>query len=155
MLIFETDHWLLKHRADTTLPGYLILVAKNSHTTSLSGLSAYALSELGYLQAQATRFLEVLFDAKLVYICKWGHQQGNQPHFHIVPLYDWVKSAYFTNPLWFKYEPNPDGPVYFTYITRAFIEYEVSPTIKGPTIDEVIQVLRKEFALQYHIDNCS
>jgi hypothetical protein len=44
-------------------------------------------------------------------------------HFHIVPFYDWVEQAYFLDPLW--PENNPDGSIYFTYITRAFIEYEV------------------------------
>ncbi|OJX94556.1 MAG: hypothetical protein BGO90_07000 [Legionella sp. 40-6] len=61
-------------------------------------------------------------------------------------MYDWVKKAYLAEPLWVGFEPDPDGPVYFTYITRAFIEYEITPVIEGPSIDEVIQTLRQEFA---------
>ncbi len=142
MDIFETDYWLIKHRADSKLPGYLILVAKEKNAISLSDLSDNALHELGFLQAQATRSLETRFGAKLVYICRWGHQPGNSPHFHIVPLYDWIEKAYVTDPLWL--ESNPDGPVYFSFITRAFIEYEVPPVIEGASIEEVISVLRDE-----------
>lgn len=145
MLIYETSNWLLKHRADSKLPGYLILAAKNK-TDSLSGLPSNALNELGLLQAQSTRYLETRLKAKLVYICRWGHEPGYSPHFHIVPLYDWVKNAYIADPLWLEFEPNPDGPVYFTYITRAFIENEASPAVLGPSIDEVIHILREEFA---------
>ena len=150
MLIHETSHWILKHRADSALPGYLILASKNLNAESLSKLSLDALNELGFLQAQATRYLETRFGAKLVYICRWGHQPGNSPHFHIVPFYDWIKKAYLADPLWVEFEADPDGPVYFTYITRAFIEYEIAPAIEGPSIDDVIQVLRQEFAQPDH-----
>ncbi len=74
MLIHETSHWILKHRADSKLPGYLILAAKYLHTDSLSKLSCNALNELGFLQAKATEYLETRFNAQLVYICRWGHQ---------------------------------------------------------------------------------
>ena len=144
MNIFETDFWLLKHRADSKLPGYLILVAKEQSAISLSELSDKALQELGFLQAYATRSLETRFRAKLVYICRWGHQPGNSPHFHIVPLYDWIEHAYALDPLWA--ESDPDGPVYFTFITRAFIEYLIPPVIHGPSIDEVISILRQDFS---------
>ena len=149
MLIHETNHWVIKHRADSKLPGYLILSAKNPDIDSLSQLSCEALSELGLLQAQATGFLETRLGARLVYICRFGHQPGNTPHFHIVPFYDWVKKAYLADPLWVEFEPEPDGPVYFTYITRAFIEYETSPNIEGPSIEMAVQVLRQDFAKFY------
>lgn len=46
MLIFKTDHWIIKHRADSKLPGYLILVSKNQSANSLSDLSDTELNEL-------------------------------------------------------------------------------------------------------------
>jgi diadenosine tetraphosphate (Ap4A) HIT family hydrolase len=150
MLIHETNNWILKHREDSKLPGYLILAAKTSSSESLSGLSYDSVNELGLLQTQATRYLELYLDAKLVYICRWGHQPGNQPHFHIVPLYEWVKKLYLEDPFWVEFEANPDGPIYFTYITRAFIEYDTSPSIEGPSINESINVLREAFALNNH-----
>ncbi|MBP6985218.1 MAG: hypothetical protein KBB83_01350 [Alphaproteobacteria bacterium] len=88
MLIHETSHWILKHRADSKLPGYLILQAKSPQADSLSKLSCNSINELGFLQAQATGCLETRLGARLVYICRFGHQPGNSPHFHIVPFYD-------------------------------------------------------------------
>jgi len=141
-MIYESNNWLLKHRGDAKLPGYLILISKND-TDNLSSLSNSALAEIGLIQATATNVLENKLSAKLVYICRWGHQCGNPIHFHIVPLYDWVEEAYSKDPQWNSIEP--DGPVFFTYITRAFIEYENPPAIQGPSIEETISVLTEEF----------
>ena len=144
MLIHETEHWRLKQRQDCTLPGYLILVAKDTRAGDLAALCPAALAELGPLQALATRTLTSRFGARLVYVCRWGHEPGNPPHFHIIPLYDWVEKAYAADPLWS--EPDPDGPVYCTYITRAFIGCEDCPPVVGPTVREVAAVLRQAFA---------
>jgi diadenosine tetraphosphate (Ap4A) HIT family hydrolase len=143
MLIYETDHWRLKHRRDSKLPGYLILIAKGQGVGSLADLTPEALAELGLLQAESTRLLEDRFGARLVYVCRWGHEPGNPPHFHIIPLYAWVEEAYAADPAW--PEPAPDGPVYCTYITRAFIEYEQPPSIQGPSVEDVVGALRTEF----------
>ncbi|MCC2645614.1 MAG: hypothetical protein K0R94_1392 [Burkholderiales bacterium] len=143
MLIYESKYWQLKHRQDSKLPGYLILAAKETKSSSLADLSHESLTELGTLQAEISRILEQYLNAKLVYICRFGHQPGNPPHFHIVPLYDWVQDAYSRDPLWKDQEP--DGPVYFTYITRAFIEYLHAPTIIGPSIPHVITIIKNNF----------
>ena len=145
MLIYETENWLLKQRADCKLPGYLILAAKNAKSSSLAALLPSALNELGQIQSHATSFLQTLLGAELVYICKWGHLLGNAPHFHIVPLYKWLKESYKADQLWREFEPEPDGPIYFAYITRAFVEYKRSPSIEGPSINEAFQTLRKAF----------
>jgi hypothetical protein len=53
-----------------------------------------------------------------------------------------VKNANQAGPFWFEFESELDGPVYFTYITRAFIEHEIPPALEEPSIDEVIIYLR-------------
>lgn len=146
MLIHETEYWRLKHRPDSKLPGYLILVSKDEDADSLSDLHPAALAELGLLQARATEALEARLEARLVYVCRWGHQPGYTPHFHIVPLCDWVEEAYAADSRW--PEENPDGPVYFTYITRAFIEYNDPPEVKGLSVEDVVKLLRGDFAVK-------
>lgn len=143
MIIYETDHWLLEHRKNSKLPGYLILATKDISAVSLSDLPLSALSELGSIEAKITRILESRFGARLVYICKWGFSAGNPPHFHIIPLYDWVEKAYANDPFWSKIEP--DGPAHCAYITRAFIEYKNPPLIIGPSVAEVIRIFCDEF----------
>jgi len=144
MLVHENRHWSLKHREDSKLPGYLILTSKVSGEGSLSELEDGALEELGRLQVTATMVLESVLQARLVYVCRWGHQPGHAPHFHIVPLYGWVERAYAADHRWTDEEP--DGPVLFKYITIAFTEDEAAPPIHGPSVEEVVGILRQGFA---------
>jgi hypothetical protein len=61
-----------------------------------------------------------------------------------------VEEAYAADPAW--PEPEPDGPVYCTYITRAFIEYEQAPSIQGPSVEDVVDALRTEFLASYRAE---
>jgi hypothetical protein len=84
--------------------------------------------------------LEQELAARLVFICRWGYQPGNAPHFHIIPLYEWVERACAHDPAWNKIDPN--GPLYCVYINKAFVGYEQPPIIIGPSVNEAILILQ-------------
>ncbi len=141
--IYESTNWLLKHRADSKLPGYLILVSKSAEADSFGSVPQEALQELGPIQAKAVDCLEKKLGAKLAYVCRWGHLPGNPPHFHIIPLYPWVEEAYAAHP---EYgHADPDGPMLSQFITIEFIEADDPPEIHGPSVAEVMAVLRTAF----------
>lgn len=143
MRIHETEHWILKQRGDSKLPGYLILASRADDATSLSDLEHEALCELGLLQAAATSALESKLGASLVYVCRFGHDTGYSPHFHLVPLYPWIEEAYAADTDW--PDEDPDGPVYFKYITEVFALMNRAPEIDGPSIEDAVATLRGEF----------
>lgn len=82
--VCETTGWLVNHRINSALPGYL-MISSRSFTNDLSELSPEALSELGPLLAKAQKALGAVLGAKRVYIGRYGHMPGYPIHFHIIP----------------------------------------------------------------------
>jgi diadenosine tetraphosphate (Ap4A) HIT family hydrolase len=89
--IFETNNWLVAHRMDSALPGYL-MVSSKTFTNSLSNLSVEALAEVGPILATVQRTLREVLKAQRVYIGRYGHAAGYSFHFHLIPIYDWVET---------------------------------------------------------------
>lgn len=92
--IHETEHWLVNHRTDTALPGYL-MVGSKVRTNALYDLPAEALASLGPLLARAQREVETLLGPKRVYIGRYGHSPGHPIHFHIMPVYGWLEALFW------------------------------------------------------------
>jgi diadenosine tetraphosphate (Ap4A) HIT family hydrolase len=93
-VVHETAHWLVNHRDDAVLPGYLMIAAKAPAGRPLAELGAAALAELGPLLARTTRLLESEMGAKRVYCGRYGHSPGWPVHFHVMPVYAWVEEAF-------------------------------------------------------------
>src|SRR5262245_46611617 len=89
-LIAETEGWLVNHRINSALPGYLMISSK-TFTNDLSELSREALSELGPLLAKAHKALKSGLGSDRVYIGRYGHTPGYPIHFHVIPIYRWVE----------------------------------------------------------------
>lgn len=70
--ITETGGWLVSHRMNSALPGYL-MVSSKTDTNDLSELSGGALGELGPLLAAAQKSLKQDLHAERVYIGRYGH----------------------------------------------------------------------------------
>jgi diadenosine tetraphosphate (Ap4A) HIT family hydrolase len=147
--VFETENWLLNHRMDSALPGYLMISSKN-FTNDLSSLSAEALAELGPLMAKAQRGLQELLTATRVYIGRYGHMPGYAIHFHVIPIYDWVETLFWQDARYRALESfaNPpgdkgtDGAELTLFVWREFCERAVPPPIQGPSVAQAIAVLR-------------
>ena len=97
LVILQTEDWLLNHRVDTALPGYLMLGARMP-TDELSLSPERALAELGTLLARAQRALNAILNPEHLYIGRYGHTAGHAIHFHIIPVCRWVKQAFFRDP---------------------------------------------------------
>ena len=152
LIITETDHWIVNHRVDSALPGYLMVAAK-METTHLFDLPPAALAELGPLLATVQRALTELLSPEHLYVSRYGHMAGFSLHFHVIPIYGWVKKAFRADPryrvLASFYTPGMsgsefDGSELTLYIWREFCESTTPPPVSGPSIAEVIQLLRAE-----------
>lgn len=146
--IFATKNWLVSHRMDSALPGYLMVSAMTA-TTELSELGAEALTELGPVLATAQDMLTARLQAKRVYIGRYGHAPGYSIHFHIIPIYDWVESLFWKDDryrLLENFAEIVDGQTHGAELTlfvwREFCERAVPPEISGPSVAEVIDMLR-------------
>lgn len=149
-VIHETRHWLINHRVDSALPGYLMLGAK-SMSPSLAALPTEALAELGGLQATLQTTLDEHLQPRHLYIGRFGHQAGHSIHFHFIPVYPWVEALFWSDDRYrllqtFGSLPDnalqADGAELMLYVWREFCERPDPPPVQGPGVDEVIATLR-------------
>jgi len=147
--IAETNGWVVSHRMNSALPGYLMIGAK-SYTNDLSDLGETALAELGPLLATAQSALKRELAAQRVYIGRYGHSPGYPIHFHVIPIYDWVEDLFWRDDRYRLLENFAEGPgetptdgaELTLFVWREFCERAVPPPIKGPSVSEVIELLR-------------
>ncbi|MBW9056261.1 HIT family protein [Rhizobium mesosinicum] len=149
-LVSETSAWLVNHRINSALPGYL-MVSSRTFTNDLSDLSVEALAEFGPLLAKAQKALGKVLGAKRVYIGRYGHAPGLSIHFHIIPVYDWVEALFWQDERYrllqtFAEGPGEtatDGAELTFFIWREFCEKAEPPPIQGPSVAEAVELLRK------------
>jgi diadenosine tetraphosphate (Ap4A) HIT family hydrolase len=153
LVILQTEHWMLNHRVDSALPGYLMLGARMP-TNDLCRMPPPALAELGSLLARAQEALTATLKPEHLYIGRYGHAAGHALHFHIIPVCAWVKRSFFSDPrhrdLRTFHQPSgaadaedaTDGAELTLYVWREFCENPLPPPIAGPSIDDVIARLK-------------
>jgi diadenosine tetraphosphate (Ap4A) HIT family hydrolase len=150
--VFETPHWLVNHRTNSALPGYLMIGSKR-FADDLSALEEEALLELGPLMAKAQRALGQELHAERVYIGRYGHVPGHSIHFHVIPIYGWVEALFWQDERYrmlgtFAEGPGEtptDGAELTLFVWREFCERSVPPPIQGPGVAEVVERLRDVF----------
>jgi diadenosine tetraphosphate (Ap4A) HIT family hydrolase len=152
LVILQTEHWMLSHRLDSALPGYLMLGAQKP-TNELSLMPPGALTELGILLAQAQTALNAILKPRHLYIGRYGHTPGHALHFHIIPICEWVRQSFFGDPRYRVLrnfdQPSSggdglatDGAELTLYVWREFCENPVPPPVSGPPIHEVVADLK-------------
>jgi len=155
-IVHESPHWVINHRMNSALPGYMMLSAKKM-TNSLAALPAEALAELGPLQARIQSSIEAHLQPKWLYIGRFGHDAGYSIHFHFIPIYHWVEAMFWNDARYRllqtfgsldSIEPQTDGAELTFFVWREFCERPDPPQIQGPSVDHVIAVLRNEFGLK-------
>ncbi|MHC6225109.1 HIT family protein [Pseudomonas sp. X10] len=155
-IIHESKYWLINHRMDSALPGYLMLGAKQM-TNSLAALSTEALAELGVLQARIQKAIEDDLQPKRLYIGRFGHDAGHSIHFHFIPVYPWVEALFWRDDRYRLLQTfssidsaaqQTDGAELMLFVWREFCEHPDPPQIQGPSVDRVIAALREKFAFQ-------
>lgn len=151
-ILHETEHWIVNHRLNSTLPGYVMLGAR-LHTDALHELPDAALAELGSLMANIQRLIETLLTPKRLYIGRFGHEPGHPIHFHFIPVYDWVEHLFWQDERYRVLEtfssPSPlsatDGAELTLFVWREFCERPDPPTVPGITVEQAICQLRAAF----------
>lgn len=149
--LLETEHWLVNHRINSALPGYLMVGSKR-HVDDLADLCPAALGELGPLLALVQRFLQERFGAERVYLGRFGHTPGFSVHFHAIPVYAWVERAFVRDPCYRALDDfreadfghAPDGADLTLYVTREFCERVPPAAIEGPSVETVMATAREE-----------
>jgi len=153
-IIHESQHWLLNHRINSALPGYLVLSAKQL-SSSLSTLPVAAQAELGMLLAQTQQVMEDHLQPTHLYISRYGHDPGHSIHFHFIPVFPWVEALFWEDQRYRLLEtfgsvpseyPLTDGAELTLFIWREFCERPDPPSAQGQTVDEIISTLRTAFA---------
>ena len=147
--ITGTDGWLVSHRMNSALPGYL-MVSPKTDTSDLSELTEGALTELGPLLAAAQKALKQELHAERVYIGRYGHSPGYPIHFHVIPIYGWVEALFWKDERYrllqtFAEGPGEtptDGAELTLFVWREFCERAEPPAIPGPSVSEAIKLLR-------------
>jgi diadenosine tetraphosphate (Ap4A) HIT family hydrolase len=152
LVILQTEDWVLNHRVDSALPGYLVLGARMP-TNDLSLLRSEALAQLGTLLANAQKALNTLLEPQHLYIARYGHTAGHALHFHLIPICAWVRQLFFNDPRYRVLRTlsshsatcdadQTDGAELTLYVWREFCESPAPPPISGPSVPEVVERLR-------------
>lgn len=147
--VSETDGWLVNHRMNSALPGYLMISSKTD-TNDLSELPEAALRELGPLLAAVQRLLSRELKAQRVYIGRYGHSPGYPIHFHVIPIYEWVEKLFWKDSRYRVLQNFADGPgetptdgaELTLFVWREFCERAVPPPVEGRSVSETIELLR-------------
>ncbi|KAF2404849.1 HIT-like protein [Trichodelitschia bisporula] len=83
--IFVSPHWRVCHSFNSSLPGWLVIVAQK-HVLSLDEMPDEALMELGLLQGKLTRALREVVGSLKAYSVFFAEGRGfEHVHIHIVP----------------------------------------------------------------------
>ncbi|MGN8274732.1 HIT family protein [Pseudomonas sp. SMN5] len=151
-IIYESTHWVVNHRMDSALPGYLMLSAREM-TNSLAALPAQALVELGALQARIQLAIETHLHPQRLYISRFGHDAGYSIHFHFIPIYPWIEALFWQDDRYRSLQAfgslddtvlETDGAELTLFVWREFCERPDPPVVQGPSIEQTISVLRRE-----------
>ncbi len=143
LIIHEGSHWVINHRVDTEMPGYLMIGARDNKVRNFSDLSTEALVELGPLIGQATKFVEEELKPKRLFCSRYGYAEGYSIHFHVVPIYGWLEDEFFNDPEYAKL--HCDGSSLTLFLWREYIESPVKREIKGPLVTDVVKRLKGRF----------
>jgi diadenosine tetraphosphate (Ap4A) HIT family hydrolase len=144
MIVHETPHWRVNQRVGCPVPGYLMVGAKSPDAVELSDLVAAAQREIGSILAQATRILRADLGAERVYVGRYGHDGGHTVHFHVIPVYPWIVSAFHADPR-YENEPNPNGADLTLFIWREYCNSLSPPPCPAQSVADAIGAIRRGF----------
>jgi diadenosine tetraphosphate (Ap4A) HIT family hydrolase len=122
-VVFETDHWVVSHRADSRYPGYLVVTSREPQP-DLHRLSAEALSGLGAVLKDTEILLRSAFSPVKVVFAKLGFSGGLACHFHAVPVSAGLLAEISAHR---DYANEPDGNDAMLFVSRIYCERALDP----------------------------
>lgn len=83
--IHRTAYWDVVHSYNTSLPGWLVLVARR-HIEAIDELTDEEAAELGLLLRQTSAALRQVTGCVKTYVCQFAEQvEHPHVHFHVIP----------------------------------------------------------------------
>jgi diadenosine tetraphosphate (Ap4A) HIT family hydrolase len=84
--IYRAAHWDLAHNYNTSLPGWLALVARR-HVATIAELTPDEAVELGRLLPLVSQALQKVVGCQKTYLVQFAdHPDHPHVHFHVIPL---------------------------------------------------------------------
>lgn len=106
--IWEGNGWIINVNMTYSIPGYMYVTHKSA--TEFTDLNSADAAELGHTLKLATQAAEKVLKPDNVLIGRFGLVPNHPIHFHITPVYGWVKDALKSNPSYAAYQiNNPEG----------------------------------------------
>ena len=137
LVIFETAHWVVSHRADSRWPGYL-MVASRAPRPDLHGLDDQALSALGGVLKHTETLLRRAFSPHKVIFAKLGFSPGSACHFHAIPVTAALLAEIAAHS---GYADEPDGNDAMLFVSRVYCERALDEA-ELPQLTATIAMLR-------------
>lgn len=128
--IFRAHYWDVVHSYNTSLPGWLVLVARR-HIAAIDEMSEAEAAELGSLLRQVSLSLKQVTGCLKTYVMQFAeHPRHPHVHFHVVP----------------RLKDQPDthrGPRIMNYLEVAEAEYvdEAAMNALGEQIRQALSVM--------------
>jgi diadenosine tetraphosphate (Ap4A) HIT family hydrolase len=92
--IFENDYWRVCHAFNTSLPGWLVIVALR-HIGTLAELTSEEAMSMGELTRKTSKALREVTGAVKTYSIQFAeHPDHSHVHFHIVPRHESTPEEY-------------------------------------------------------------
>lgn len=83
--IYETEHWRVAHAFNTSLPGWLVVIAKR-HVESFAELTGAEAAEFGPFLHRVSRALQEATGAVKTYTILFAeHPEHPHVHLHVIP----------------------------------------------------------------------
>jgi len=159
LVVFESRYWRVNQRAGAKLPGYLMMAPKDPCAVSFATICPEALIEMGPVLAKITQAIENHLHPRHLYVGRYGHTGGHPLHFHIIPVCDWLADAFHNDARYRAlqqfYTPGVfcsgkdtgfDGAEMTLFVWRELAESLTPPQIQGPSVTEIIHLLRTVLA---------
>ena len=116
LVVFESEHFVVKQCSDVSIPGYLIIIPK-SKIFFLSDFSPDVLHLLTSLIAKVEKVLIEVLKVEMIYIAKFA-ELNKGLHFHVFPRTEGILRAYIQdNP---STRDRLSGPLIFDWSRNKF-----------------------------------
>ena len=122
--IWDGTGWVINANMSYSIPGYMYVTHKSA--TNFADLNQADTAELGLALKLATHAAQTVLLPENVLAGRFGLVPGHPIHFHITPVYTWVKDALMADPKYTAYQTNnpenypaiPDGAELQAFIWR-------------------------------------
>ena len=139
LLVFESEHFLVKQCSDVLIPGYLVISAK-TEVLYLSDLSEDVIHLLASLISKVEKVLREVLEVEMIYIAKFA-EFNKGLHFHIFPRSQSLLRVYI--------QKNPStgdrisGPLILDW-SRKYFKTNIEKLKEDKSILETLSTIRKK-----------